>query len=261
MRRGAFAQSLADHADVRLSPRTTKSYPRWRGPRAGRYASARTAVGSTSAPAGAEEVDREQRPPCDGAGRPRPDESRLSLRDAIAGTRTTRSVTSTTLPYATSPSSPSPPRFDHGHDHGLRKETPMQDPFAPTGVPAGFSHPNQHRPTSLVSSRTRDGQGRQRQGIPRGDPGVAQGGPRRGVGRLGPPSASEADDAAERLPKPAQGGPRRPSGTGFGAREGEAYFNALQDDLAAKKGTPGEAHVRAELKRAPAALAAVTEAS
>ncbi len=139
----------------------------------------------------------------------------------------------------------------------------MQDPFAPTGVPAGFSHPNQaqayvaglERELALAKAGNDKAYLEEIQESLKAARAAAG-------GRLGPLSASAADDAAERdyqsLLKVGHVG--RP-GPASEQEKAQAYLNALQVDLAAKKGTPHEAHVRAELKRATAALAAVKDDS
>ena len=139
----------------------------------------------------------------------------------------------------------------------------MQDPFAPTGVPAGFSHPNQA--ASYVAGLERELEAA-KAGSDRAYLAEIQESLKaaRSVagGRLGPPSVAEADAAAERdfqalldvtrVGRPAPATEREKL---------ETYVAALQDEFRGKRGTAAESHFKTELKRAQAALAAIKEDS
>ena len=139
----------------------------------------------------------------------------------------------------------------------------QEDPSLPTGVPAGFAHPNQTAAyvagleNELVMAKAGDDKAYLAEIQESLKAAHAAAG-----GRLGPLSASAADDEAERayqsLLKVGHVGRPAPA---TAAEKAATYVNALKVDLAGKKGTPAEAHVRAELKRATAALAAVREDS
>ncbi len=137
----------------------------------------------------------------------------------------------------------------------------MQDPFAPTGVPAGFSHPNQAAAyvagleRELVAAKA----GNDKAYLEEIEESLKAARSVAG-GRLGPPSAAEADDNAERdyqtVLKATHVGRPAPATE---AEKAAAYVEALKEDLRGNRGTPHEVHIKSELKRAQAALAAIKE--
>ena len=136
----------------------------------------------------------------------------------------------------------------------------MQSPYQPTGVPDGI-HPNQAAAyvAGLELELDMAKAGGTKAQIAEVEESLKAARTAAG-GRLGPLSASAADDAGERdyqsLLKVTHVGRPAPASA---AEKAATYVDALKEDLRGKVGTPHEAHVKSELKRAEGVLAAIKE--